>query len=177
MKRRIALILALIFAFPLAGCADQGTQGSETGEANLLREEEEPAPPLKSPPTLTVTCGDQSGKALLGSYSWTYDNGDGTMTSVIACGSHPLSDRDLMTPISRGGSESIALDFTAEPTTMSVRCWSDRYANDDGSYEENYTTPACEDRTVKIPTDGSYIYEVTATWESGTAYYSFYIVD
>lgn len=175
MKRRIALILALIFAFPLAGCGDQGTQGAVTGEANLLREE--PAQSLRSPPALTVTCGDQSGEALLGTYSWTYDNGDGTMTSVNACGSHPLSDRDWMTPIPRNGSESVALDFTAEPTAVSVRCWSDRYANDDGSYEANYTTLTCENGIAAIPADGGYIYEVRAEWEYGNAYYSFYIVD
>ena len=126
----------------------------------------------ESPPALTVTCGDQSVNALRGTYSWDYDG-----KSVVACGSHTLSCLELMTPISRGEYESVTLDFGVEPTSMSIRCWSDQYAGDETSYEANYLTLTCAGGAVSIPTDGSYIYEVRAEWEYGSAWYSFYIVD
>lgn len=175
MKRWIAFVFAIICVLSLAGCGCKGMREAGTGETNLSRAE--PVQPPKSPPALTVTCGDLSWEALRGTYSWSYDNGNGTMTEVIACGNHPLFYLDVMTPISCGESKTIALDFELEPASISIRCWSDQYANDASGYETNCTTLTCTNGVAEIPTDGGYIYEVRAEWEYGNAYYSFYIVD
>ena len=175
MKRWIAFAFAMICILSLAGCVGGEAREAEAGEKNLSGEE--PTQSLKSPPALTVTCGGQSTVALSGTYSWQYDNGDGTMTGVEACGGGALFELEWMTPLPRNGSESVTLDFAVEPESISVRCWSDEYANDANSYAANYTTLTCENGTVEIPTDGSYIYEAYARWEAGNAYYSFYIVD
>ena len=175
MKRWIAFAFAIVCVLSLAGCGGKETQEAGTGETNLSSAE--PVQPQKSPPALTVTCGGQSTVALSGTYSWQYDNGDGTMTGVEACGGGALFELEWMTPLSRNGSESVTLDFAVEPESISVRCWNDEYANDANSYAANYTELTCENGTVEIPTDGSYIYEVYAQWGAGNAYYSFYIVD
>ena len=65
MKKLHSLLLAMLCLVALAGCQSK-TVESAAPEV------------LKTVPTLTVTCGENSVEALQGPQEWWYDNGDGT---------------------------------------------------------------------------------------------------
>lgn len=152
---------------------------------------------LKTVPTLTVHCGENSTEALTGTQEWWYDNGDGTQTSFIADSLHPLQCKEYMMPLTILPSPYSAhlptarLEFSVVPDTVSARSWSvDSFYGsgepvDDGQYEVMVYTLEPEGGTEDVRqyfvelTYGGYVYELTAVWESyehfgGEVRYSFY---
>ena len=125
---------------------------------------------MKEPPALTVM--DESGnavEALLGTYQWTYDNGDGTMAAVCADSFHPLEWEDILIPLETED-DSITLSFALPPDSFTVSCWSDEYWGQNHAVKDSVT----RGYTVEVK-EGGYVYEVTAQWPAGTASYGFYV--
>ena len=162
----------------MAAC--QSPQNPEKGQ-------EQPNPPgsngaskptSKEPPELKVldsTClGIVANK---GTYSWTYDNGDGTQTGVCADSSHPLEWQEFLVPMTTSD-DTVELCFDVQPQEISVRCWNDVYWGKVEAEEENVTL---NEYTLKLK-EGGYIYEVVGTWTGenlaavGTVHYGFYVI-
>ena len=157
---------------------------------------------LKTPPALTVICGNESIETLRGTTSWQYDNGNGTFTGINSDSMHPLQAKEFMTPLniiptpySHIDPLMAYLQWDVTPDKVSVRCWSEdcwgQYGDYDDTTEEievqkidieiahgSNETQRTADYTIRLK-DENYIYEVVAEWNSsdkyfGTAYYSFY---
>lgn len=138
---------------------------------------EESAPVrLEKPPLLTVISDETAHDALLGTYSWQRENGDGTSTGIEVDHAHPLDCEAWLPPLETT-SQTAVLRFTEEPDQIvSIRCWSDENWSDPNAESEDITVMGNEIE-LKI---GGYIYEVTAEWNTengygGRAHYSFYV--
>ncbi len=131
---------------------------------------------LEKPPLLTVISDEDAHDALLGTYSWWYENGDGTSADIEVDHAHPLDCEAWLPPLETT-SPTAVLHFAEEPDRIvSIRCWSDDNWSDSTAESEDITVMGNEIE-LKI---GGYIYEVTAKWNNengygGTAYYSFYV--
>lgn len=130
------------------------------------------------PPALTVRCGENSVKALRGTYSWSYVQ-DGQGVGVEADSVHPLEAKDSMSPlaVAREDSSAVAqLEFEAAPDSVSVCAWDTSLWNRT-DVEAQAVDVAVDEELVLLPYDA--VYSVTATWDKekdcgGTAHYSFY---
>lgn len=141
---------------------------------------------LTSPPPLTLLVGEEAFKALTGTSSWWYDNGDGTQTGIEADSPHPLTMRELM-PVLPVAAERVTLDFSTPPDTVTAVC----IVSDPSEEKPDAHLEECEVKHLCIDTDkGCFdqfilelssrakIYEVVAEWTrlpdcGGTARYSF----
>ena len=148
---------------------------------------------IKEPPELVVRCGEAQVTALKGTFSWRYNNRDGTVTGIEADGIHPLDCHELMPDMHLDSSIDALkshLQFAIEPDEIEVRYWSTDCWNKPSEKSHELEVQVIEvdfvdgsystDHIVKL-LDGNYIYEVIARWNrseeyGGTAYYSFYTV-
>ena len=130
--------------------------------------------PLKEPDTLAVVSGSRSVQLSYGSCSWWYENGDGTVTSLEACGAHPLDCRNSAPLLDMDGAGA-QFYFGAEAAdAVTVRCWS---VADWGNCDAPAETIPVENMTFTLKETGC-VYEVCATWNraeawGGSAYYVF----
>jgi len=125
MKKLVSILLTAILIFSMAAC--QSAQNPENGQG-------QPKPPGSNgsskptstePPELKVLDSTCPGiVANKGTYSWTYDNGDGTQTGVCADSSHPLEWQAFLVPMTTSD-DTVELYFDVQPQEVSVRCWSD----------------------------------------------------
>ena len=182
MKRILSILGAVILVFSMAACQSSGRincpadEKSEKGNAPGSNGASKPT--SKEPPELKIldsTCiGIVANK---GTYSWTYDNGDGTQTGVCADSSHPLQWQEFLVPMTTAD-RTVELYFDVEPQDITIRCWSDAYWGKVDAEEENATLSG---NRLELK-DGGYIYEVVAKWTGenlaaeGTAYYGFYVI-
>ena len=152
---------------------------------------------VNKPPELVVVCGEEQITALKGSYSWKYQNGDGTCTAIEADGAHPLDCKEIMPNLSLVYSPKSSIDvfkahfqFAIEPDEVEVWFWSENCWNLPSEERQELEVQAIEADLV----DGSFsidysakllesnnIYVVSAKWNSseeygGTACYWFYTV-
>ncbi len=133
-------------------------------------------PTLTKPPVLTVTCGDKTATAKLGTYTWHHGTGDQTVTTN-ADSSHPLL---LLTAEDRMDftEGKVALNFETAPDRMESFCW---YDSDLGkTIGGNDITDYWNSSYQMDSGNGSYIVEIRAYWDdrngySGNASYCFYI--
>ncbi len=194
MKRFFILLAALLFC----ACAPKNetiTAPIDLGGAPTSGQASAPLtyePDIRTkPPKLRVLAGEQSIAATMGSYSWTYPNGDGTDTGVDACGMHPLDMLDLLEPLPIGDADSLTLSFSAPSGSLksiTVRGWDLRYAGRAEAGEPNAfsakvtrLTPAVSSEPIEacivaLDTRVSAIYEVHAYWEGdshGDSCYAF----
>lgn len=171
MKRIPSILLAVILVFSLAAC--QSGQ-----EINLPGSSGSSKPTSKEPPVLKILDSTSTGiEADKGTYTWSYDNEDGTQSGVCADSAHPLEWQDFLVPMTTSG-DTIELSFGVQPQEISVRCWSDARWGD--------VTAEAEDVNLKENTlelkDGGYIYEIVAKWTGenlaaeGTVHYGFYVI-
>ncbi len=178
MKKLITLILVFVTSFLIMGCRSINDIGYVKTST------------LTEPPELTVICEDASIKALLGTYSWTYEISDAIGKSksqgVCADGAHALNSKKYMaaplpfttTDASPEGLPSVTLQFGIAPDSITVNSWPTYYFGDTSATGEKISVTGS---SFKMK-DGDYVYEVVATWDSnkhdfgGTAYYSFYTV-
>lgn len=185
MKKLLSVMLAVLCLAALVGCE------SKTVESDAVKA-------LKTVPTLTVHCGENSAEALTGTQEWWYDNGDGTQTSFIADSLHPLQCKEYMTPLTilpspqSSQPTTARLEFSVVPDKIiAARRWSvDSFYGpgepvDDGHYEVLVYILEPEGGTEDVRqffldlVYGGYVFEVTAVWESyerfgGEVSYSFY---
>ena len=182
MKRILSILGAVILVFSMAACQSSGRISSPADEkpekVNAPGSNGASKPTSKEPPELKIldsTCiGIVANK---GTYSWTYDNGDGTQTGVCADSSHPLQWQEFLVPMTTSD-DTVELYFDVSPQEVSVRCWSDACWGKADAEEENATLSG---NRLELK-DGGYIYEVVAKWTGenlaaeGTAYYGFYVI-
>ena len=182
MKKLLNIILAAILIFSMAACQSSGRiscpADEEPEKVNAPGSNGASKPTSKEPPELKIldsTCiGIVANK---GTYSWTYDNGDGTQTGVCADSSHPLQWQEFLIPMTTAD-RTVELYFDVEPQEITIRCWSDAYWGKVDAEEENATLSG---NRLELK-DGGYIYEVVAKWTGenlaaeGTAYYGFYVI-
>ena len=132
---------------------------------------------LESPPSLAVVSDQTSTGGFLGSYSWEYPQGDGSITSAQADSMHPLEAREYLEGLDTRKATA-SLKFAVEPQeVVEVRCWSDACWSDTGAESE---LAVLQGDTLEL-NPGGWIYEVQARWDlqsgcGGTALYSFYII-
>lgn len=182
MKKLLAIILAVILIISMSACQNSGQidcpAADEPEQINAPGSNGPSKPTSKEPPALKVldsTC--IAIEANTGTYTWTYDNGDGTQTGVCADSSHPLEWQEFLVPMVTSD-DTVELHFAVEPQQFTVRCWSDAYWGSTDAAEE---TVIVTGNTLELKQNG-YIYEVEAKWTGenlaaeGTVYYGFYVV-
>ena len=165
MKKYLLLSVALaLLVLTLIGC------GLSKEQAGLGSE----------PPVLVVHCGENSVKALRGTYSWSYvQNGQGV--GVAADSVHPLEAKDSMSPLAvvrDDDSAVVHLEFEVVPDSVSACAWDTALWNKT-DVEAQAVDVAVEDEQALTLLPYDAVYSVTATWDQengcgGTAYYSFY---
>ena len=174
MKKWICCLLVAALVFSLAACqapAEPDPTNPPGGNGASM-------PTSKEPPTLKILDSTCMGvEATKGTCSWTYDNGDGTMSGVCADSSHPLEWQEFLVPLTTAD-DTVELYFDVQPQSFTVRCWSDAYWGQVDAKEE---AVSIEGNTLALK-EGGYIYEVIATWTGenlaaeGTVHYGFYVV-
>ncbi|MBT2644791.1 membrane lipoprotein lipid attachment site-containing protein [Bacillus sp. ISL-41] len=142
------ILLFILFAVILSACSKQ-----ENGVNNM-----------KKPPELIVSSSSNKVKAVLGTYSWTYDNGDGTSTGSEADSDIPprivrLQTSSLNTELG----STIYLDFANPPKGVKVNIWSN-------SQQEREVK--VEGTTFETDEKGYIVYEIYANWDQGSAHYA-----
>lgn len=161
------------------------TEEAREARQNSTPQGEESGEMLPSPPTLTLLVGEESFKALHGTSSWWYDNGDGTATGICLDSLHPLNATELMPVLP--DAERVTLDFAILPDTVTAVYFVPDPAAEpldadtkECEIEHLYidTDKGCFDRFVLPLSSGAYVYEITAEWTrlptcGGTARYSF----
>lgn len=136
----------------------------------------------KKPPELQVFCKNVMVNAWLGTYSWFFENGDGTQQAIAADSPHPAECIDSIYPLPLTTSSeypektfSVSLHFENAPDSISVK----RYKITDGKITDNTDFAEIPVNDLKIEAEnGRFLYEVIAEWndtnsEYGTAYYAF----
>ncbi len=132
------------------------------------------------PPSVTVEYGGNSFKATGGTYSWNYDDDDGSNTAVDALGENPLEIKDIA-HFSAGNEKTAKLIFGKGFNKCFISRWKveeDYLEKEFLGYDwmgENEEPVEHENGVFEVPTDGTYIYEVWVWYESGDAQYSFRI--
>lgn len=174
MKRMISILLAVILVLTMVGCQTV----EETKHTDPPGSNGPSKPASKEPPILNILDSTCIGiEAYKGTYTWTYDNGDGTQSGVCADSSHPLEWQEFLIPMTTVD-DTVELNFAVEPQEFIVRCWSDAFWGQVDAKEENVTLTG---NTLELK-DGGYIYEVVAKWTGenlaakGTVYYAFYVI-
>lgn len=151
----------------LAGCTDTenddltDSDGTETAGNPDTQNSGSTNDEILEPPELTVVAGDESVDAVMGTYSWSIDNEDGTMTAIEADSAAPPELVSTMTALEVTGDTSIELDFEIEPDSYTVKIW------------EEGNTVISKSEEVLLTNEGTVIYEVLANWQEGTASYAF----
>lgn len=180
MKKILAILLTVILIFAMNACQSQIScpAADEPDQINAPGSSGASKPTSKEPPVLKVL--DSTGndiEANKGTYTWTYDNGDGTQTGVCADSSHPLEWQEFLIPMTTAD-DTVELYFAVQPQEFTIRCWSDGYWGQVDAKEESVTINS---NKLELK-EGGYIYEVVATWTGenlaaeGTVHYGFYVI-
>lgn len=140
---------------------------------------------LTEPPVLEISAYRAGVRALRGTYSWHYEQDDGTGVGIEADSAHPLMLKDQLprlplgpSPLNHVGPNAVSLLFDVEPDSVSVYCWSDEHWGDCDVPGEAVPVTTAEQYGIEL-LEGGYIYEVIASWNSsdrwgGTATYCFF---
>jgi hypothetical protein len=152
-------IFGLIVLLSLLGCMNE--EGSDT-DNNEITGEESPKDTLQTPPNLTISVGEEIVRLVRGTYSWSYNNGDGTSTGINADSGTPPNLVENQKLVDVTPNTEVRLNFETQPTNYQVMIW-DTNNNIKGTYDE----------VVLSEYNGKVIYEVLAQWEQGTVSYAF----
>lgn len=126
----------------------------------------EPADAQKIPPELTLYgAWRSSAQATMGIYDWTYDNGDGTFGTTIACGTNLVELADQLSvlviqysPLSSISPDTVGLHFEVMPDEFVVLAW-----ELDGEEPVSQMVEMNGTQMQLVP--GADVYEVVATWD------------
>lgn len=128
------------------------------------------------PPLLVIKTVDGTEQQLLsGNYEWTFPIHPDEMTTIVACGAHPLDDPESLYSFLYG--DELYFDFTYPPNKVSVRCWPESCFGSAITAEAEVSTADYKSGVLHLQ-PGLHCYEVTASWQSesgtgGTAHYAF----
>jgi len=162
-------------------------------------EPSKPEAEFKEPPKGTLHTNDGNEVLCRGGYNWSYRTKDGIIASAITDQAGRPLPKEYLSPVILDskfaetvyapipGSTTYAptnslgwlvkLSWESEPTSISYTCWPDKIWQDSNTPEEDVISQ--ENTFYAEP--GSYIYEITATWDNpdlgywGTANYYVYI--
>lgn len=167
MKKIVSILLVILM---LCSCSP---------EVEELGIDLEPSKNFKAPPNVKVQYGEVSVNATKGTYSWQYDNGDGTMTSVEADSSHPTAFSEIAS-FSAGTEKTAKLIFDESMISFELTRWDmgKDYVPGKTGEESNVSgeTINCENGFFEIPKDENvYIYEIYVKYPSGSCHYGFRI--
>ena len=174
MKKLLLIMLAAILILSMAACSHD----AKPKQVNPPGTNGPSKPTSTEPPVLIID--DRSGnsiKANTGTYTWNYDNGDGTQTGVCADSTHPLEWQKLLKPMTTT-QDSVELGFAVPPEEYKVYRWNESCWGDVNVVSEYVETNG---NVIKLM-DGGYIYEVVAKWTGenlaaeGTVHYGFYVI-
>jgi hypothetical protein len=165
MKAKLlAASLTLPLVLSLVACSEANETDSEMNEGDSeMNEAADPASEefLTEPPELIIHADGEMFSAVMGTYSWTIDNEDGTQTSVEADSAAPPELVRMDDPIHVTADTTITLDFEEEPDSYIVRIW------------DEANSILSESDEIDLSGEGEVIYEVVAHWPQGTASYAF----
>jgi hypothetical protein len=149
------IFLFVLLAVFLCACGQQDKEIDDAVNTEAV---------LKKPPELTVISEYSKVAAVLGTYSWSYDNGDGTFTGIEADADTPPGLVSYQTIQLKSGSGSdVKLEFEKAPEEVTVNIWDE---------SQIVKRVKVEDLSFKADEKGQIIYEVYAKWDQGTAYYA-----
>ncbi|MDE6641142.1 MAG: hypothetical protein K2K63_11505 [Acetatifactor sp.] len=187
MKRTVLAMVALIIA--LTGCtsAETDKEKTVTSTESAVSIDSSQAPTalpldyeaLTVPPILTVSTLNAADSVIAscGNSHWNCAMPDGTTTTILACGAHPLDQQEH--PILCTAFPVLYLDFgEILPETVSAVRWPASYIGDAQGHSADFEEVEVEfeeNMITLIPLgDGDYIYEISAAWgEVGEAGYTF----
>lgn len=178
LKKIISWILTIILMLSMGACSTESTETTMLPTIDPPGNSGPSKPTMKEPPKLTVSFGPgDSFNAANGSYGWSYDNGDGTMSGIKADSPHPLDLMDQLTPMETTV-DTLELQFEVQPQSISVRCWNDSLW---GNTSAESQKASLSGNMLELK-EGGFIYEVEATWTGenlaaeGSVRYVFYII-
>lgn len=116
----------------------------------------------KEPPNLMIAIGEQTIRAVRGTYSWSYYEGQADEITHVEADTAPppeLVNTENVTTVHSDAEVSLLFDYS--PGDYTVRVWNSEKAI--ASYKK-----------VELAAyEGIVIYEIEANWEQGTASYAF----
>ena len=160
--------LTLVFLLSMMGCSsinstnikpDNDGKFVEGGSGETL--DDSSGDTIPKPPSLTIYVGDETVRPSLGTYSWSIDNEDGTVSAIEVDSSAPPELVKNNNPLQVTVDTNVELNFEIQPDSYTVRIWDD--ANNVISTSDK----------VVLSGKGKVIYEVLAHWKQGTASYAF----
>lgn len=116
MKKILPILLVAILILSMGACGNN----TEPGQPSPPGSNGPSKPTSTEPPVLMID--DRSGnsiKANTGTYSWIYDNGDGTQTGVCADSAHPLEWQKFLEPMTTT-EDSVEIRFAVSPQDYKV---------------------------------------------------------
>lgn len=134
-----------------------------SGDSTLSAASAQEQTALREPPAMEASCGDSALVCNSGEYDWTIEDSDGTACTVVACGASP-TDSAVSLPLLEADETAVVLDWDVFPESVTARCWADA--------DSPAETAGVENGILSVK-PGTYIYEITAVWEQGTASYAF----
>lgn len=174
MKHIFPLLMVAALIVALAGAL-----GACTVQKDVRGYEAADADSSPSPPELVLGINDTDALTLAPrGYSWSYDNGDGTMAGIEACPAHPLDCLDDLPALSVadcGGEVDILLPREAALTA--VRFWDTRAGRDEGrdALDEVSTTA---DAVCRLEVAAGRVYELQLDFgQQGDGSYAFMVTE
>ena len=119
----------------------------------------------KSPPTLTISIGEEAIRTFLLGYSWSYyDENEGSIAAIETETMPPPSLGNIDKVTNVDSNSEVTLKFERSPTDYQFIIWESEH-NITGTYEELDLSQL----------KGKVIFQVLANWEEGKVSYFFYI--
>lgn len=150
MKPLYLLIICCTFLF-LVGCVEETITIDEPAHSNPKENQ------LLEPPRLSIDIGNKTITPIQGTYSWEYENKDGSMTNTtVDIDGPPGITKQFDSPNVTTNSE-VTLNFDMEPSEYAVRIWEDNHA-------------VSSSDSIDLTSKGEIIYEIIGYWDQGASY-------
>ncbi|MFA9557730.1 hypothetical protein ACERII_10530 [Evansella sp. AB-rgal1] len=128
-----------------------------------MSKENEATTQLYAPPELAIIVGDETIHPILGTYSWTVENNDGTSTDNTQDSEPPPVLLKNQEPLIVSSTNELTFVFEKPPSSYEIREWENKFNEVLATYNdidlENVS--------------GVKFFDIIATWEQGTASYAF----
>ncbi|WP_423188356.1 hypothetical protein ACO1PF_07010 [Alkalibacterium sp. f15] len=167
-SKLVVVSLSFIVFFSLTGCSDTSETDDgvdNNGETRQVSNDDDTKESFEEnfpePPGLTLYAGEEILDPVLGTYSWSVENEDGTVTATEVDAAAPPELVSIIDPMEVTADTTIDLGFEEQPDRYTVRIWD----------EDNAILSESDE--VVLSGEGIVIYEVLAHWEQGTATYAF----
>lgn len=140
-----------------------------------------PEPDMTQPPELSVDYRQPDALVTAavnrGGYQWTVQREDGEAESVIADSAHVLDWGELLTEIQLMEETEMELVFAYNPQSVEVKRWPQKERRELRSldvFSEGELVEIQENEEgFAFYAEPGYVYQITGTWEEGTAEYGF----